>query len=484
MLQIVLLDEKEEYMKASVYFTHAWYDSYLQWVPEEFDNITIIRVPPAQAWNPDIVLLNNVDGKFEVSYECNLLLYSNGMIQWMPPSIYHSSCLMDVLYFPYDTQKCPMKFVSVTYDESQLDITCHDVIFDPFAFSPSAEWKVLSSPCKCTRSPMPGTDLFHIAMVCEFQLRRLSLYYTINFVSPIVILTFLAILGFYLPSETNEKIPLCTSILLSVTMLLLIVVKNFVPTTSFALPLICQYLLFSMIMVSFSIISTVVVLNFHHKPPLSSLMPHWAYRLFIQTLAHWFGITSPSPGFPHSISTSERLRSVMKQDDLVISNIQLQLHDLNLLGAEHVKLPKFSESKIDQRDSLTSGSSSNDPSPSSPVPLRRPNDLQLTSSSSSHDPTTASLLDLFGLMPVDVKHGTEAVNYISSRYIKNDVCKKIKDEWHVFAKVLDRILIIIYMTVIVVGSLMIFLQVPSMRSDSVETVQSLTTSVLDKARRL
>ena len=121
------------------------------------------------------------------------------------------------------------------------------MIFDPFAFSPSAEWQVMSSPCVCDKSSMPGTDVYHSAMICEFRLRRLSLYYTINFVVPIVILTFLAILGFYLPSETNEKIPLCTSILLSVTMLLLIVVKNFVPPTSFALPLICQYLLFRLV---------------------------------------------------------------------------------------------------------------------------------------------------------------------------------------------------------------------------------------------
>ncbi|XP_063725204.1 neuronal acetylcholine receptor subunit alpha-3-like isoform X2 [Symsagittifera roscoffensis] len=479
MLQIVLIDEKAEYMKASVWFTHAWNDRYLSWLPEDFENIQIIRVPPSQAWNPDIVLLNNVDGKFEVSYECNLLISADGTIQWMPPSIYHSSCLMDVLYFPYDTQRCPMKFVSVTYDESQLDILCDDeVIFDPVAFSPSAEWKVLSSPCRCTRSPMPGTDLFHTAMVCEFQLRRLSLYYTINFVSPIVILTFLAILGFYLPSETNEKIPLCTSILLSVTMLLLIVVKNFVPTTSFALPLICQYLLFSMIMVSFSIISTVVVLNFHHKPPLSSLMPHWAYRFFIQTLAHWFGIgitgDQPCSNLPRSVSTSERLRSVMRgHEDLVISNFRL--NEL-LAPTEHsVRSSRsiFVEARLNKQDSM-SDSSMDALTP--PVPVS-------TTSTPCPDPAS-QLMAMLGLLPREIKQGTEAVNYISKRYVKNDICKKIKDEWHVFAKVLDRILIIIYMTVIVVGSLLIFLQVPSMREDSVQTVHNFATTAWNKAKRL
>ncbi len=49
---------------------------------------------------------------------------------------------------------------------------------------------------------------------------------------------------------------------------------------------------------------------------------------------------------------------------------------------------------------------------------------------------------------------------------------QIKDEWKVFAKVIDRLLIIVYMSVIVIGSLVIFLQVPSIRQDGVDYVKS------------
>ena len=74
-----------------------------------------------------------------------------------------------------------------------------------------------------------------------------------------------------------------------------------------------------MIMVSFSIIATVVVLNFHHKPPLSTVMPKWAYRFFVKTLPKWLAIGS-HPHLPHSTSASERLASAAKKNDLVISN--------------------------------------------------------------------------------------------------------------------------------------------------------------------
>ena len=41
-------------------------------------------------------------------------------MEWKPPAIYHSSCEMDVEYFPFDEQTCVMKFGSWTYDGFQV----------------------------------------------------------------------------------------------------------------------------------------------------------------------------------------------------------------------------------------------------------------------------------------------------------------------------------------------------------------------------
>ena len=43
-----------------------------------------------------------------------------GLVEWKPPAIYHSSCEMDVEYFPFDEQTCVMKFGSWTYDGFQV----------------------------------------------------------------------------------------------------------------------------------------------------------------------------------------------------------------------------------------------------------------------------------------------------------------------------------------------------------------------------
>ena len=38
----------------------------MTWDPAEYGGIDVLRLPNADIWNPDIVLLNNADGNFEV----------------------------------------------------------------------------------------------------------------------------------------------------------------------------------------------------------------------------------------------------------------------------------------------------------------------------------------------------------------------------------------------------------------------------------
>ncbi|XP_023326790.1 acetylcholine receptor subunit alpha-like [Eurytemora carolleeae] len=107
-------------MTTNLWVEQYWYDHKLVWSPEEFGGVDMLHVPSTHIWLPDIVLYNNADGNFEVTLATKATLYHSGLVEWKPPAIYHSSCEMDVEYFPFDEQTCVMKFGSWTYDGFQV----------------------------------------------------------------------------------------------------------------------------------------------------------------------------------------------------------------------------------------------------------------------------------------------------------------------------------------------------------------------------
>lgn len=114
-------------------------------------------------------------------------------------------------------------------------------------------------------------------------IRRKTLFYTVNLILPTVLISFLCVLVFYLPAEAGEKVTLGISILLSLVVFLLLVSK-ILPPTSLVLPLIAKYLLFTFIMNTFSILVTVVIINWNFRGPRTHRMPHWIRVVFLKYL--------------------------------------------------------------------------------------------------------------------------------------------------------------------------------------------------------
>jgi len=92
---------------------------------------------------------------------------------------------------------------------------------------------------------------------------------------------------------SGEKIALCISILLSLTVFFLLL-ADIIPPTSLVVPLIGKYLLFTMVLVSLSIIVTVVVLNVHFRSPSTHTMPAWVQKVFLVLLPRLLCMRRPS----------------------------------------------------------------------------------------------------------------------------------------------------------------------------------------------
>nr|CAD7589788.1 unnamed protein product [Timema genevievae] len=316
--QLIDVNLKNQIMTTNVWVEQEWNDYKLKWNPDDYGGVDTLHVPSEHIWLPDIVLYNNADGNYEVTIMTKAILHHTGKVTWKPPAIYKSFCEIDVEYFPFDEQTCFMKFGSWTYDGYLVSTarlirllgvvvvvykgTCFwvpqvdlrhshqtpdsdtiEVGIDLQDYYLSVEWDIMKVPAirnekfySCCEEPYPD-------IIFNITLRRKTLFYTVNLIIPCVGISFLSVLVFYLPSASGEKVSLCISILLSLTVFFLLLAE-IIPPTSLTVPLLGKYLLFTMVLVTLSVVVTIAVLNVNFRSPVTHRMRPWVHRVFIQIL--------------------------------------------------------------------------------------------------------------------------------------------------------------------------------------------------------
>jgi hypothetical protein len=88
--------------------------------------------------------LSSADEGFDGTYPTNVVVRNNGSCLYVPPGIFKSTCKIDITWFPFDDQRCEMKFGSWTYDGLQLDLQLQDDSGgDISSFITNGEWDLL-----------------------------------------------------------------------------------------------------------------------------------------------------------------------------------------------------------------------------------------------------------------------------------------------------------------------------------------------------
>nr|AJP36493.1 nicotinic acetylcholine receptor alpha 7 [Leptinotarsa decemlineata] len=281
LVQIIDVDEKNQLLTTNIWLKLEWNDMNLRWNSSEFGGVKDLRIPPHRLWKPDVLMYNSADEGFDGTYPTNVVVRNNGSCLYVPPGIFKSTCKIDITWFPFDDQRCEMKFGSWTYDGLQLDLQLQDDAGgDLSSFITNGEWDLLGVPGKRNEiyyncCPEPYIDITFVIII-----RRRTLYYFFNLIVPCVLIASMAVLGFTLPPDSGEKLSLGVTILLSLTIFLNMVAET-MPATSDAVPLLGTYFNCIMFMVASSVVSTILILNYHHRNADTHEMSQWIRVVFL-----------------------------------------------------------------------------------------------------------------------------------------------------------------------------------------------------------
>ncbi|KAJ8390992.1 hypothetical protein AAFF_G00097700 [Aldrovandia affinis] len=438
LLQIIDVDEKNQVLISNVWLQLYWTDVYLSWNPDNYPGVQSLRFPSNQVWVPDILLYNSADERFDATFHTNVLVNASGYCQYIPPGILKSTCYIDVRWFPFDVQKCNLKFGSWTYNGWLLDLQMLAV--DISTYIPNGEWDLVGVPSKrnelyyeCCKEPYPDVT-FTVTM------RRRTLYYGLNLLIPCVLISGLALLVFLLPADSGEKISLGITVLLSLTVFMLLVAE-IMPATSDSVPLIAQYFASTMMIVGLSVVVTVLVLQFHHHDPHGSKMPKWV-RVVLLNWCAWF-LRMKQPGEdrkligykyshapPHHSSASSIEMSAAVGQPVTSTNGNMNMY-FSYHTMENPCCPPNGDSGV------VCGRVG-----SSPADERDPNRAL-----AQHGPEIGRILD--------------EVRYIAQRFRNQDESEAVSSEWKFAAAVVDRLCLVAFSLFSIICTFTILMSAPN-----------------------
>nr|XP_019935783.1 PREDICTED: neuronal acetylcholine receptor subunit alpha-3-like [Paralichthys olivaceus] len=492
MSQLVKVDELNQIMETNLWLRHVWNDYKLRWNPKDFGGVEYIRVPSNRIWKPDIVLYNNAVGDFQVDDKTKALLRYNGDVTWIPPAIFKSSCKIDVTYFPFDYQNCTMKFGSWTYDKAKIDLVLIGSTINLKDFWESGEWTIIDAPGYKHDIKYNCCEEIYTDITYSLYIRRLPLFYTVNMIIPCLLISFLTVLVFYLPSDCGEKVTLCISVLLSLTVFLLVITET-IPSTSLVIPLIGEYLLFTMIFVTLSIVITVFVLNVHYRTSQTHTMPCWVRRVFLGLLPRVMFMTRPErdpeklvvadsvhtmharPCTIHSSGTLQKQQRPQALASSVVSSLtnrqrlfnNTELSNLNNLNADPGKEASSGflcyEGRCNccwhQRSSKLPADSGGGSGGLECLAALTGGNAGLGGGSqcSSSESLDGGILSLLPLSP-EIREAIESVKYIAENMRLQNEAKEVQDDWKYVAMVIDRIFLWVFVLVCILGTAGLFLQ--------------------------
>ncbi|XP_070563034.1 neuronal acetylcholine receptor subunit alpha-9-like isoform X2 [Ptychodera flava] len=284
-IQLIDMDEKNQVITLKSWLAQRWKDEYLTWDPANFSGISEMQIPIGSIWQPDTVIYSSVRQESLRQTNSEAIVTYDGTVLSIQFYIIKATCAIDATLFPFDEQRCDFKFASWSYHGGLVNFV-PDPKSDVEHFISNGEWELLEMPVHrgkeehvCCKEPFPGVNY-------TLHLKRRSTFYVVNIVFPSFLAYILISVGFYMPSDSGERMSLCVISILS-QFVFLTVVADFMPPTAEFVPYLQRYFFTTIGLAVVSAFVTAWTLNMHFQGAICHEVPQWIKCLCFEVLARF-----------------------------------------------------------------------------------------------------------------------------------------------------------------------------------------------------
>uniref|UniRef100_A0A5K4F9M3 Neuronal acetylcholine receptor subunit alpha-7 n=1 Tax=Schistosoma mansoni TaxID=6183 RepID=A0A5K4F9M3_SCHMA len=253
-----------------------WTDHNLIWNPNEYGGIDSVTIPVEYLWIPDISLYNYADERLNERRPCDARIFSDGSVLWNPMGIFKSTCSVDIKYFPFDRQKCVLKFGPWSYDGFRVNISFYDGErnFRLLNYITNPEWNLLNSSAVFTEFSYPCCPEKYPDITFHVWIKRKSAFYTYILIIPSILLSSLTSVIFWLPPPSPAKIVLAMNVFVAF-LLLHLLLEDTTPAAASNFPLLGAYYCFNMGVITISMFLCCITVNIHFRTAETEQPSKW-----------------------------------------------------------------------------------------------------------------------------------------------------------------------------------------------------------------
>ncbi|XP_046560403.1 neuronal acetylcholine receptor subunit alpha-3-like [Haliotis rubra] len=229
LVAITEVDQIRQILHSNVLMNITWRDEFLTWKPEDYSGIKFMHPPLTDIWRPKLIVPVPVEDRDVFKDEtASVTVYSDSRYQLLP----------------------------VSYDSNEPKMVSSLVSANTQAYTENGERSISASRAYITERTF--VDSTYSFLYVDIDLERRPMFFVLNVIIPVVVLSFLNVFVFSLPRDCGEKVSYAITCLLALTVFMS-VVSDLLPKSSDNIPIVTLYLTCLLGISVLSVVATILI---------------------------------------------------------------------------------------------------------------------------------------------------------------------------------------------------------------------------------